>query len=279
MPDGNSRGTDVRPDLCSLTLKLDAARGVDRSELARLRSRFQGVLLERVDTHFAERVHTLSTNPYSQYLTTLGDNERAGSSARFTKLEWRVNTLDTDAKEHILSALLATRFDRFTVRASNLDLTVEGKDLVQISHKRLAERFYEPLCPNDVTVRFVTPTAFKQQGAYVILPEPRLMLQSLALKYSTLFDGDEPGADLIDELGNAARVVRYSIRTQQFHVDRVRVPGFVGTVSFRVTGAPTLKSYVAMLLLFGEFSGCGIKTSMGMGGMRLLTDIAPGRVQ
>jgi len=278
MPDVNLRGNDVRLELSSLTLALTARGEVDRAQLAKLRPRLQGVLLERVDQQFAERVHTLSTNPYSQHLITAGGAAEK-TSTKSNRLAWRVNVFDADANEHILKPLLSTSFDGFSVRSSNIDLSVESKELTQVSHKRLVERFYEPLCSSVVTVRFLTPTAFKQRGGYVFWPEPRLVMQSLALKYSTVFDGGEPGADLVEELGHAVKIVRYSVRSQQFHLDGARIPGFVGTVSFQFTGAPTLKSYAAMLMLFGEFSGCGIKTSMGMGGMKLLTDLAPGRAR
>lgn len=42
-----------------------------------------------------------------------------------------------------------------------------------------------------------------------------------------------------------------------------------GRLTFKVQGAQTLKAYVKMLLTFGEYSGLGMKTSLGMGGIKL----------
>nr|WP_251984182.1 CRISPR system precrRNA processing endoribonuclease RAMP protein Cas6 [Mycobacterium tuberculosis] len=46
-------------------------------------------------------------------------------------------------------------------------------------------------------------------------------------------------------------------------------PGFTGSATFTVRGVDTFASYIAALLWFGEFSGCGIKASMGMGAIRV----------
>jgi CRISPR/Cas system endoribonuclease Cas6 (RAMP superfamily) len=43
----------------------------------------------------------------------------------------------------------------------------------------------------------------------------------------------------------------------------------LGRVTIKIKGASTLKAYIKMLLTFGEFSGVGIKTSMGIGGLEI----------
>jgi putative CRISPR-associated protein Cas6 len=40
-------------------------------------------------------------------------------------------------------------------------------------------------------------------------------------------------------------------------------------LTFKITGPNTLKAYANMLLKFGEYSGLGMKTSLGMGGLEL----------
>ncbi len=217
-------------------------------------------------------MHAQATNPYSQYVIAAPANPPNTSASKIDKLTWRINTLQSDAEHHILAALQHTSFDEVSVRCTGLELRVESKNLHRVSYEHLARSFYEPAARRVFAVRFLTPTAFKQKGQYVFWPDPRLVLQSLAVKHSALVDGEEPGDDLVCELAKNTTIVRYTLRTQPFPIQRSIIPGFVGTVTYRVSGPETLESYVAMLLSFGEFCGCGIKTSMGMGGIRLLGD-------
>lgn len=49
-----------------------------------------------------------------------------------------------------------------------------------------------------------------------------------------------------------------------------KIPAFVGSLTLHAAGPQSLRGLVAMLLSFGEASGIGVKTSMGMGGVQLL---------
>ena len=137
----------------------------------------------------------------------------------------------------------------------------------------MAEDFYTLRAKNKFKVEFLTPTAFKQQKQYVILPDIRLVAQSLMAKYSaSLEQTDGADTDTLNELIASTFITKHSLRSFVFPTEGQNIPGFVGKVTFYCNGTATMARYWRLLLKFGEFSGVGIKTSMGMGGFRMIED-------
>ena len=98
----------------------------------------------------------------------------------------------------------------------------------------------------------------------------RLIFQSLMQKYGRLVENQpEIEEDTLDYLSEHSTITNYRLETIYFRVHGQRIPAFRGRLTFKVQGAQTLKAYVKMLLTFGEYSGLGMKTSLGMGGIKL----------
>ena len=100
------------------------------------------------------------------------------------------------------------------------------------------------------------------------MPDIRLLLQSLMKKYSE--DGSDAMQDeeTLNQLVDAYEPNRYRLYSLPFPMGDINIPAFSGDLSFRMHGAETMCRYVRMLLRFGEFSGVGIKCSMGMGAIQ-----------
>ena len=60
------------------------------------------------------------------------------------------------------------------------------------------------------------------------------------------------------------------MRSTQYRIERVRIPSFIGEISIRIDGSQQLANVATMLAKFGEYSGVGIKTGMGMGAMKVI---------
>ena len=74
--------------------------------------------------------------------------------------------------------------------------------------------------------------------------------------------------NILQDLTDKSEIVRYRLRTVPFPLEQVRITGFEGNICIRINGPETLARYVRMLIRFGEFSGVGIKTGIGMGAMQ-----------
>ena len=61
----------------------------------------------------------------------------------------------------------------------------------------------------------------------------------------------------------------FNIVSDKFSIHNAEVKGFKGLVSLRLYGNQTLKNYLLMLLNFAEYSGIGVKTSLGMGNVTI----------
>jgi len=249
----------VIEQLSRLKLELQLDVPVDRAQAARLGPHLQGVLMESIASDYAETLHRSRVNPYSQCALVRSN----------TLLEWYISTLTNEASKHIVEPLTQDSFSKFRLRGAGLSTTVTGRTIEQVQLSELSRTFYAPPEAYRFRVNFLTPTAFKQSGEYAFWPDPRLVFQSLAQKYCAIVDVEEPDEGLVSEFGRAIRLTSFRLASQQFEIGAARVPGFTGSSTFTVKGADSFASYVAALLRFGEFSGCGIKSSLGMGAIRV----------
>lgn len=247
--------------LSSLTLVLKPTEALERSQRSgSLGPYLQGALMERVDAGYAALLHELPFNPYSQYCYWEGES-----------LVWRINALTNEASSHIIEPV--RRLDVVEIKAMRASLEVTKTSLETLSLSALTGSVNEP-GEDKLRVRFVTPTSFKSQGSYVIMPSVRLVLQNLLMHYGQVYDNNKEGyAETVEYVDRHMRILSYNLRSSYFgHIagGRQRIPAFVGTMTLGLRGPDMTAGLARMLLRFGEYAGVGIKTSMGMGGLRIL---------
>lgn len=220
--------------------------------------KFQGFLMNCLDEDYVDYLHEQATNPYATKLYHQ-DEETI----------WSVSLLNEEAERQILPVLL--NLSEVTLHHQE-SLEIKKITLQELTTGHLLEIFNENDTDNVFTLYFQTPTGFKSQGDYVIFPSMRLIFQSLMQKYERLVnEGYEIEEDTLDYLAEHCQIISYRLETSSFKLHGRGIPSFKGRLTFRIRGAQTLKSYAHMLLTFGEFSGVGIKTSLGMGGLRVET--------
>lgn len=65
-------------------------------------------------------------------------------------------------------------------------------------------------------------------------------------------------------------VIAYNVRTSKFHLEGVKITGFVGEIAILINGSDIMKKFVNVLFRIGEYTGIGIKSSLGMGAMKII---------
>ena len=237
--------------LAKLTMKLSSEQITYRKS-----SNLQGVLFSSIDPGYGEILHNQSMHPYSQYLESRKDG-----------IYWVVNALTEEAYQYMLLPLYSS-VNEFRVRGIKEPILITEKSITTFSEEEVMACFKQG--PKEIGLEFITPTAFKKNGRFVILPDLRLIFQNLMLK-SNAVNGDM--ADIDEEILSAVTentfITEHRIRSAYFPMERVFTPGFVGRVSIKCEGEANVAGYVRFLLHFGEYAGVGIKTGMGMGGMKL----------
>ena len=117
------------------------------------------------------------------------------------------------------------------------------------------------------TLRFITPTAFSQQGLYLPLPIPELILRSWLTTWNHFAPIYLGGDELLTYLNEVVAISRHRIQTASLPVHEGRITGFTGEVTLTLLrrSDPLLVQVVALLAAYAEFCGTGIKSRLGMG--------------
>lgn len=224
----------------------------------RMGALFHGALMEMLPEDYAEYLHRSELHPYSQYL-----------SFRNQECYWTVCCLNEEAVNYIIRDTLQY-IESIEIRKENLQIGIVQKNYQEIRYSELANRFYEREGKRYVQIHFLTPTAFKQQGRYLFYPDIRCVYQSLMNKYdAAVRDESMVDEETLQELCENTQIVRYDLKSTQFSIEKARIPAFVGKITLKLSGTKTMASFVNLLVEFGEYSGVGIKTALGMGAIKV----------
>lgn len=241
--------------LAELKIKLEP----DCSEFGYYQSsNLQGVLMEQIESDYAEKLHQQGWKTYSQFL-----------QYRNKEFWWIVHTWTKEAYDKILLPLQDSGFVSFQIKKKGIQVGILQKEIKMLPKKTLMEEFYSQESSRYLSVEFLSPTAFKQNGRYVNYPDLRLIFQSLMNKYNAgsmelnMFD-----EETLKQLISGVSISKYQLHSVAFPLEGIRIPSFMGTITIRVNGTKTMANYARLLLRFGEYSGIGIKTGMGMGAVR-----------
>lgn len=219
---------------------------------------FHGALMEMLPKGYADELHHSELHPYSQYLV-------------FKKQEyyWVVCCFNEKAVRNIIwDALQKT--ERLEIKKENIEIEIQQKDYTEIRHSELMKHFYEKTGKRYLRVHFLTPTAFKQQGKYIFYPDIRCIYQSLMNKYdAAVREESMTDEETLEQLCENSQIVRYDLKSVPFVMEKVKIPGYVGKITIKISGTQTMVNFANLLFEFGEYSGIGIKTALGMGAVRI----------
>ena len=222
-------------------------------------SLLQGVLMERVSEAYAEKMHLDGLRPYSQNLQVIGD-----------KMVWEVNALSEEAYDEIISPLLSDEFQSFKLKHNDVEYGIASKELSSITTEQLIEQYYLGDCARKINVSFQTPTAFRQNHKYVFYPDIRLIYNSLMSRFDAFEELQSMySEEVLDQLTEFTQVTGYNLRSRMYSLEGVKIPSYTGSISLIIHGPSQLVNLVQLLLRYGEFSGVGIKTAIGMGKLRI----------
>lgn len=224
-------------------------------------SNMQGVLMSVIASEYAAIMHRQSMRPYSQYV-------HGGDCT-----EWVVKTLSEEAYENIVLPLMDEQFTNFCLEKKDMQIHIVKKTMKYIEKQKLLDEFYsaEDLPERYFHLKFLTPVSFKSNNCYMNMPDLRLIYQSLMNKYSVSSEllnmYDE---ETLEQLTAHSCVSGYRLKSTFFPLEKVKIPSFIGDITIKVSGTATLAKYIRLLLRFGEYSGVGIKTAMGMGSYEII---------
>lgn len=209
-------------------------------------------LLDQIPEEAAERFHNQKQHAITQYL------DRNGS--------WTVNLLGEEAASLFGGILKHT--DKILLHTDQLSVSEQQIQTVQKPEEFLRQG--QEISHRRVVIQFVSPTAFKQAGRYAIFPYEDLLLQSLIMKWNKIFPSYPlEDADMLAEMKKGLHIVDYSLRTDRFPLKNTTIPSFYGKIFVEARLPIVLQEIWNALLCLAPYSGIGIKTTLGMGGVKV----------
>lgn len=217
-------------------------------------------LLQQVPEEFGEMLHQQTRTPVSQYLVV----DRTDG-----KCIWTVSLFGHLAKTQLAPLLDGlTQIDLHTgvYRACCL----ERRNIASVQALVAAAETLPG--GKRTTLQFCAPTSFKQNGHYMIFPQERLILQSLIAKWDEIFpDYPLSDPDAVQMLEQGIRITDYRLRSARYAMKGIRIPGFIGEITLGINLSPPMLRIWNCLCMLSTFTGVGIKTALGMGGVRQIT--------
>lgn len=212
--------------------------------------------LREVPFAYGEKLHSNNVTPVSQYLKRNGE-----------KSIWTVNLLGEEAEKYMKPVFLKKQVYHIGPEIKVVDQkvqTIADADslLAMAAGGSGLHKLY-----------FETATAFKSQGQYTNLPTIKLIIQNLVKKWNGCFPEmlieDEDGQG-IDALIAGLYCAGYRLHDQRYTLKGTCIHGFTGNIVIKNNLNGFHKELADAILLFSGYSGVGIKTALGMGGVRYL---------
>lgn len=237
-----------------LSLKSNGELNLQKSSL------LHGVLMEMAsDSAYIDFLHKNKLHPFTQHLEIKNGN-----------CAWVLSFLTEESFEKLYQAKLTT-CQSFILKHNNQPVEITEREIQILSLKDLNDLLYNAQTPSIYRVEFITPTAFKSQGAYVIFPNLRLIYQSIMAKYDASYSTETlKDGETLEELCKASSIIGYNLRTVPFSLEGARINGFCGTITLKLSKNRTLNNFINLLFTFASYSGVGIKTTLGMGACRIV---------
>lgn len=219
--------------------------------------RLYAALLEEVPTAYGATLHRDGATPVSQYLTRAGE-----------RLDWHITLMGEESEKMLAPVLEGKR--SFPLRKDGVTLQVTERSRTAVSD--VDDLFARcARCTGIHQLKFQTPCAFKSRKRYQILPSSRLILQSLMKQWNGCF----PTCPIEDEDGEGMEAMAeqvwcrsYHLHDQSFWFKGNQIPGFVGDLTLENRLSGFHRTLADALLYFSGYAGIGIKTTLGMGGVR-----------
>ena len=118
---------------------------------------FHGVLMDHVSYEYGEVLHQSELKPFHQYIEKKGDS-----------LIWTINTVTDEAYQEIIKPMMMDGFREIVLKHKKLRLEITDKRLFSISEQEIIENTYMNQCSGYISIDFITPTAFKSEGKYIL---------------------------------------------------------------------------------------------------------------
>ncbi|MHD0396721.1 CRISPR system precrRNA processing endoribonuclease RAMP protein Cas6 [Staphylococcus simulans] len=237
--------------IVKLTIHLDLPKEYKTTNIS---STLHGVLMESLPSEKVESIHQLSYNPLKQRL--IFDKDQA---------TWEIICFSSTISQDIIqfvSQQTSLFIKHYQLNVDILSFNVERIDIQSL----INQSFTKDKLSRIIKLKIVTPMSFKSKGQYDIFLDIRKIFRSIMLQYDSFFkEYDMYDRDTLNYIEENIKIIDYQLWSTKFHLEGVKIPSFKGNVVLKINGPLPFQQLIHFLIQFGELTGAGIKTSLGMG--------------
>ena len=206
-----------------------------------------GVLMELVGTDYAGQLHEAGLRPYSQYIY-----------------------FDKDRKQYIwrLSAVMP---EKIFLKQKRGHLHIKDRTILEeTSYENLIHKFWSSdVFYTQANLQCMSTTSFKVDKQYKIFPEAFRIYRYLLRQWNQfstfgMLDTDS----LLGNLETGVFIRDYNLRMGKYGLEGVKIRGFRGQLVMQFKRNEELQRVLTLLSYYSQFTGLGIKTALGMGGIK-----------
>lgn len=245
--------------LCKYEIELDI-KEEKNYKIYNWGSLLQGVIMESINSEYAEKLHNMKINTYTQYVYLREDNEYV----------WVISTLDNEAYNNIIENYI-NKVDSVYVKHKNLEIKFKSKkEVSKIEIDELFKKWYfNEEINNRVKIKILTPVSYKNMdGQYQIIPSIEYIIPNIINRWNAIAGFNQMDKEVVDKYIERTYIEKYNLKSVKFGLEGMNINSFIGSLTLKINANDTMINLLNMLFEFAEYSGIGIKVSMGMGGIK-----------
>lgn len=181
------------------------------------------------------------------------------------KFIWEINSFDDILSEEI-NDILETNREFYAQKAGMLLTTdeiayerIENFSDIRLRSSKLMDKKY-------ISLNFCTTTALKKNGAFLVFPDMELILKNWWNNWNIIFpDTPFDDEDAFQLLVKGTYIASYHISSSVYRMKGNDIRGFFGSMTIGNRLSQPMKELLNALLVLCEYSGTGVKTTLGMG--------------
>lgn len=220
-----------------------------------------GVLMEVVGTEYAGQLHESGLRPYSQYIYFDRDKKQ---------YIWRLSAVTADAINRIVRPMLEMH-EKIFLRKKRGHIYLKSRTILEETcYEALINKFWSSdSLYTQAKLQCMSTTSFKVDQQYTIFPEVFRIYRYLLRQWNQFSTFGTMDTDLLlGALETGAFIKDYNLRMGIYGLEGVKIRGFRGQIVMQFKRNPELQRILALLSYYSEFTGLGIKTALGMGGVK-----------
>ncbi|MDU4225512.1 MAG: CRISPR system precrRNA processing endoribonuclease RAMP protein Cas6 [Veillonella parvula] len=220
-----------------------------------------GVLMEFVGTEYAGQLHETGLRPYSQYIYF--DKHKK-------QYIWRLSAVTADAVNRIVRPTLEMPEKIFLKQKRGYLYIKDRTILEETSYEALIHKFWSSdAFYSQTKLQCMSTTSFKVDQQYTIFPEAFRIYRYLLRQWNQFSTSGTMDTDsLLGALEVGVFIRDYNLRMGIYGLEGIKIRGFRGQIVMQFKRNIELQKILALLSYYSQFTGLGIKTALGMGGVK-----------